>query len=143
MIGRECLIPRNGPLTFTAIMASKDSTGISSMFFLMLMPALFTRMSRRPVRSSTAESAAFQLSSEVTSSGMKTAPMDAAVFSPSAQFVSHTNTEAPSSRNLRAISAPIPIAAPVIRAVLPERRIALISFFLLKAFLRHWLRHPR
>jgi hypothetical protein len=82
MIGRACLMPRNGPLTFTAIMASKDSTGISSMFFLTLMPALFTRTSRRPVRSSTAASAAFQLSSEVTSSGRKTAPMDAAVFSP-------------------------------------------------------------
>ena len=121
------LDPEKRPLTFTANMASKDSTGISSMFFRMLMPALLTRMSRRPVRSSTAESAAFQLSSEVTSSGRKTAPMDAAVFSPSARFTSHTNTEAPSSRNLRAVSAPSPPAAPVIRAVLPERRIALTS----------------
>ena len=53
MIGSACLIPMNGPFTFTAIMASKDSMGISSMFFLMLMPALFTRMSSRPARSIT------------------------------------------------------------------------------------------
>ncbi len=48
MIGRACLIPMNGPLTFTAIMASKDSI----VHFLDVLPDVDARVVHQDIEAS-------------------------------------------------------------------------------------------
>ena len=119
--GMACLQPRNTPSLLTALILRQLAMSVSTMVPRAIMPALLTRISRRPKRSTVAAITAFQLSSSVTSRRMNTAasPMAAATAWPSFSLRSATTTLAPSRASNIASALPMPLAAPVMIATLP------------------------
>ena len=97
------------------------------------VPALATRMSRRPRRSPSDGPSAITLSAWVRSSGTRSADppafRTASSISSSAPMVRATRTSwAPSAANARAVAAPMPREAPVIRATRPSSRFSGMGF---------------
>ena len=124
-----CLQPRNTPSTLIAIVRWKPSRVSSSIFAGIETPAQLTTVVRLPKPLSAAGIASDQLSCEVTSSRTKRAasPSSAASASPFSACRSQMTTRAPSSTKRLALAAPIPLAPPVIRAILSLRRIRFSS----------------
>lgn len=98
------------------------------------MPALFTRMSRRPRPSEICLKAAMTLDSSATSHATEEtmAPvslrMAAAAWSALPACRSRTMTSLPALANAAAMARPMPLAAPVTTARLPSsRKLAMVS----------------
>ena len=107
---------QNTPSRFTPITAFQSSSGVSSAGVLRTIPALLTRMCTLlsfAARSRTAPES-------VTFSIWKLPPMLLAAASPTSGFRSAMMTFAPASLSPRAISKPMPCAAPVTSAVFPS-----------------------
>jgi hypothetical protein len=92
-----------------------EERGRRSTLFLYVVPALFTRISRRPNLVKAASTTDFQSSAFVTSALWKVKFDDscATTFSPPTALMSETMTWAPSCAKRRAIAAPNPEPAPV------------------------------
>src|SRR5438270_2401511 len=120
-------VPRKTPVKFTPQRRCQSASVASSRLMPRKTPALLTRMSRPPKRSVTAAIAVVQSSSRVTSRRVYIASPPAlsiarTVSRPRSSSTSPTATFAPASAIRRAVSAPIPRAAPEISATLPSRR---------------------
>src|SRR5580704_3612683 len=102
--------------------SSGASTAVSSR--AVEPPALLCRMSSRPKCPTAARIARSRLSGSVTSVGIAIAPWPArwAVSSPEAASSSAIATFAPSPANRTAVARPIPLPAPVMKAILSARR---------------------
>src|SRR5512133_2147076 len=116
MWGRTALVMRMRPKTLTSKTIRSWATELSSLAPDEPMPALLTRTSMRPDRSSTSRTARATDTSSVTSSGRNTTPPR---VSPAAalRLVPYTVNPAPSSA--RAAASPIPADAPVTSATRP------------------------
>src|SRR5256885_2744972 len=99
------------------------SSGNSSIGATCWSPALFTRMSTPPSSSIAAWTSARQSSRRETSPFRKLPPIDEASSAPLCSSRSATRTRAPRSAKSIAIARPIPLAPPVMSALLPERSI--------------------
>ena len=123
--GARYLMPRNGPVLLMAISRFHSSSESSSMGLTMRMPALLKNTFSLPQLSRTAWATRFQFSSSVTSSFSAVARPPPALISaltccrPSS-LMSHKNTCAPSRAKVMAVCRPMPLAAPVTRAILPS-----------------------
>src|SRR5215475_9662629 len=112
---------RNMPRTFTAFTRSQNSSVISSTKARPLTPALLNRMSMAPNFSSAAATIFLGASSPVMSAAKAaTALLPAWTVAISDSGRSTASTCAPSSANSLADAAPMPEAAPVTIAILPE-----------------------
>src|SRR5215218_10290858 len=110
MWGRTALVMRMRPKTLTSKTIRSWATELSSLAPDEPMPALLTRTSMRPDRSSTSRTAPATDTSSVTSSGRNTTPPR--VFPAAAlRLVPYTVNPAPSSA--RAAASPIPADPPV------------------------------
>src|SRR5690242_4785428 len=120
-------VVRKAPSRWMASSCFHLANGNSSSGATIWMPALLTRMSRRPKALAALAMPASTCSSEVTSiatpMARRSAPpsSDAAASAP-AWFRSAMATLAPSRRKVRAISLPMPLAAPVTTATRFLRR---------------------
>src|SRR5437667_10981553 len=97
------------------------------------MPALLTRTSSRPKRSTLASTAACRLARSVTSVRRNKAasPSSWATLRPPSSLRSAITTRAPCSAKARQVAAPMPLPPPVTNATLPSSRYratALMSF---------------
>src|SRR5499425_995965 len=131
MAGTACFMPRKTPLALMLMRVSQCVVLRVSRSYEPLMPALFTRMSRRPYAPTVVLTASCQSSSLATSSLTNCAlPPSALIFSatarPSASITSATTTMAPSRAKMMASLSPIPWAAPVIIATLPPSLMAVL-----------------
>src|SRR5260221_4651397 len=112
---------RNMPRTLTPFTRSQNSSVISSTKARPLTPALLNRMSMAPNFSSAALTIFFGASSPVISAANgATALLPACTVLISDSGRSTASTCAPSSANNLAEAAPMPEAAPVTIAILPE-----------------------
>src|SRR5215813_6807294 len=124
MAGTACFMPRKTPLALMLMRVSQCVVLRVSRSYEPLIPALFTRISRRPQVPIVVLTASCQSSSLATSSLTNCAwPPSALIFSatarPSASITSATATIAPSRAKMMASLSPIPCAAPVTIATLP------------------------
>src|SRR5262247_4232642 len=124
MAGTACFMPRKTPFALMLMSVSHAVVLRVSGSWEPLMPALFTRTSRRPKAPTVVLTASCQSSSLATSSLTNCAlPPSALIFSatarPSASITSATTTMAPSRAKMTASLSPIPCAAPVTIATLP------------------------
>src|SRR5215475_1935788 len=131
MAGTACFMPRKTPLALMLMRVSQCVVLRVSRSNEPLMPALFTRMSRRPYAPTVVLTASCQSSSLATSSLTNCAlPPSALIFSatarPSASITSATTTMAPSRAKMTASLSPIPCAAPVTIATLPPRLMGIL-----------------
>src|SRR5713101_4651154 len=122
-------VVRKAPSRWMASSCFHLAKGKSSSGATIWMPALLTRMSRRPKVLIAFAMPASTCSSEVTSMATPMArrsdpPSSAAAASAPAWFRSAMATLAPSRTKVRAISLPIPLAAPVTTATRFFRRMA-------------------
>ena len=114
---------RNMPRTFTLFTRSHSASVISSTKARPLTPALLNRMSSAPNFSSTAATIFFGASSAVMSAAKAAIDFVAEWTVAIADSGRSTaSTCAPSSANSFADAAPMPDAAPVTMAILPESR---------------------
>src|SRR5215469_8079874 len=125
--GNACLVPRNTPVRLTAQSRCHSSRLASSIPLPRNSPALLTRMSSPPKRAVVAAIAAVQSSSLVTSRCVYVAAsvepaITRAVSRPRSSSTSPIATLAPASTISCAVAAPMPRAAPEIKATLPSRR---------------------
>src|SRR6266536_1928485 len=126
MTGAACLIPRNTPRRSTPTVASKPSTGTSSIFPpTPPYPALLKMQSSRPKRLRVSSTAACTSGSRLTSVWTYSArdPSSPVRRRPRSSWMSATMTDAPSSTKSRTVASPMPLAPPVINATLPLRRV--------------------
>src|SRR5215471_3980974 len=131
MAGTACFMPRKTPLALMLMRVSQWVVLRVSRSYEPLIPALFTRMSRRPYAPTVVLTASCQSSSLATSSLTNCAlPPSALILSatarPSASITSATITMAPSRAKMTASLSPIPWAAPVIIATLPPSLMAVL-----------------
>src|SRR5580704_8785807 len=120
-------VPRKTPVKFTPQSRCQSASVASSRLVPRKTPALLTRMSRPPNRSVTVVTTALHSSSRVTSRRVYIASppelsIARTVSRPRSSSTSPTATLAPALAISRAVSAPIPRAAPEISATLPSRR---------------------
>src|SRR5215217_9190670 len=116
MWGRTALVMRMRPKTLTSKTIRSWATELSSLAPDEPMPALLTRTSMRPDRSSTSRTAPATDASSVTSSGRNTTPSRSCPIA-ALRLVPYTVNPAPSSA--RAAASPIPPDAPVTSATRP------------------------
>ena len=124
MAGIAHFVPRNTPLTLTAMMRSQSASLVSSIFACNRMPALLTSTSSLPYVCTAVLTAARQSASRVTFrwtyvARPPEARMSDSTFLPSSSSTSPNTTAAPSCVNNCASTAPCPRAPPLIRATLP------------------------
>ncbi|VFQ70988.1 unnamed protein product [Cuscuta campestris] len=120
MARAACLIPWTTPLRFTA----RRLASLSILRFMMLpqgpaTPALLNMMSSLPLHSSASLTADSTSDSLETSQWMYRPPMDSASGAPRSSSMSAMMTSAPFLASSLAVSAPIPLAPPVMTATLP------------------------
>src|SRR5215469_18321448 len=126
---------RNAPLRWTFITVSQSSSLILKSRLSRSTPALFTRMSSRPNRSTPCATAAstaswLDTSQETASACEPACSIWAATCLQFSRSTSARITCAPSSAKRRAVAAPIPLPAPVIKATRPSSfPIHSVSFF--------------
>src|SRR6516225_11072926 len=123
MTGIANFMPRKTPRALTAINRSQAAVSNRSSTALPESPASLTRMSSFLNSASVASTVAFHSDSLDTSRRRKIAApftrvMSATTPLPSSSSTSATTTLAPSRAKMRAMLAPMPDAAPVIRATL-------------------------
>ena len=118
--------PRNVPSTLTALTLRQSASVAVSMLPRTPMPALLTRMSRRPNAAITASTTARQRASSVTSWASTRSASGPSPTS-AASLRSVATTFAPWPWNSAAVARPMPEAAPVMSATLPARRPDLLS----------------
>ena len=128
-----CLQPNKTPSTLTLLMACTSSSDRSSGLCgapVPRMPALLTRMSTLPKRSTVSFMTASHSFSSVTSWPRNTAlsPISSATPRPAFALTSVTTTVAPSAANFLAVAFPIPNPPPVTIATLSARRAMILSF---------------
>src|ERR1035437_2217724 len=126
MCGTACLTRVNMPLTFVASTRSHSSSSSISIGMTLVMPALHTKTSREPCRSTAARtispaSCMLRTSPLTPLTGPNVASSSTATFRPSA-LMSVMTTCAPSSKKSCAIALPMPEAPPEISAVFPSSR---------------------
>jgi len=128
--GQGVLDPRNTPRTFTAMIASKSSIGMSAMAIrLVIRRCLRGRRAVPPKSGCRPAPPSSRLTRHVERNGSRTAParrMFRGAFrrSPSR---SPMRTVAPSAATVSPISAPVPAAPPVMRATLFRSRMMRVS----------------
>ena len=120
--GSRAWIRKNGPFRLTATERSKPASSHRSSGRKSPTPALTNSTSRPPKARSTASAidrwpATSPASARIT---VTSSPSSARVASMPAGLVPVTATRAPSARNCRAASRPMPLVPPVIRARLPS-----------------------
>src|SRR5262245_32397396 len=125
--GMAAFVPRNTPLTLTAMMRSQSASDVSSIGARKRIPALFTSTFSLPYACSAVATAARQSASRVTSrctyvAFPPLARISASTFLPSSSSTSPSTTAAPSRTNMRPSVAPWPRAPPLISATLPSSR---------------------
>src|SRR5213082_1231084 len=127
-------VAMNTPRTLMSSTRSISSSVVSSNVFGMAVPALFTRMSRRPKVATVFSTAALLASASVASAWIAIAfppsrsislTTDAAASAP---FVYVIATFAPSEARRLAIAAPMPRDPPVISAIFPSSFLFMILF---------------
>src|ERR1035437_6145598 len=114
---------RKVPVRLTRSTCSHSASGISRNAFACPIPALFTRMSRRPnsattaaIRESTCAGSLISIWKEAAAP--PSCRISSATRSAAAPSTSTTASDAPSRERRRAISRPMPRPAPVTRAIL-------------------------
>jgi hypothetical protein len=126
--GVSSRISRIGAMTLISNAAYQSSSGTSSRSRHLALPALLTRTSTGPKRSSAAARMRADASGSVTSwtsdSAAPPASAPAATHSSAASTTARSpratkRTEAPSAQRRRAVSSPMPRLAPVITQVRP------------------------
>src|SRR5512146_2071011 len=120
MTGTTSRMPRKTPVWSTAIVLCQISSVISSRPSYWITPALLTRMSMRPYRSTASPTACFHASSLETSRWIAWIASES--NGGSGSRTSPAITCAPSCAKSSAVVRPMPRAAPVISATLPSRR---------------------
>src|SRR5262245_22101396 len=125
--GMAAFVPRNTPLTLTAMMRSQSASDVSSIGARKRIPALFTSTFSLPYACTAVATAARQSPSRVTSRCTYVAlpplaRISASTFLPSSSSTSPSTTAAPSRTNMRPSVAPWPRAPPLISATLPSSR---------------------
>jgi hypothetical protein len=116
---------RKTPCRLTSITAIQSSSDVSTVGPRRMMPALFTRMSRRPsaatVSRTSRSGVAGSAMSPTPSSARRPAPRTRAAVAEPGVWLPCTATSAPASARAKAMAAPMPREAPVTRATLPSR----------------------
>src|SRR5471030_2224418 len=121
---KAALQPRKVPIEFISLTRRYSSRLQSSIVLRTPMPAAFKRPCRAPKVSTVVATAFCQAGSSVTSRGTKIAdgPSSLASAAPLAASRSASTALPPSRTTRRAVSAPMPDAPPLIRAILFSRR---------------------
>ena len=127
------LVPRKTPSKLTPISQRHSSSNVFSMFFHNITPALLTRISSLPNRSTVVRMTSPQSASRVTSCFTKIASppplfISSATFLPFTSWVSLIVTFAPSLAIERAMALPMAPPAPVTIATLPRTRFITSSY---------------
>ena len=110
--------PRNTPSALTALTLRKSASVVVSILPRVAIPALLTRMSRRPKAAMTSSTTSRQRASSVTSCPSVRSASGPSAFRP-ASLRSLAATLAPSAWNRAAVARPMPDAAPVMSATFP------------------------
>ena len=121
-------VPKKVPSRFIESVCLKFSNEMSSILPGILTPALLTSVVRLPMFDLANFTAEAQLCADVTSSSTNksSSPYCPASAEPFSAFISPITTFAPSAINRFALAAPIPLAPPEIRAVLPASLLPII-----------------
>ena len=125
---RQAFVVRKAPSRWMARSFFQSAKGKSTSGLTIWMPAFDTRMSILPYFATTSATPSFTWSSSVTfMATAKASPPCAALISSAAAFAaarlrSAITGVAPSAAKRRAISLPMPLAAPVTIAILPSKR---------------------
>lgn len=124
MTSAAARVPSQAPLRWTSTTASKSASDILRRVASRVMPALLTITSREPNRSTQPRTAAFTASASVTSqvTAATWVPVESrarALASAAGPSMSAMTTRAPFLWKAVAMARPIPLAAPVTRALLP------------------------
>src|SRR5258706_10386266 len=115
-------VSRKGAVSMISISCRQRASGNSTIDATCCMPALLMRMSRRPLAESVSSTSRRALPASVRSTAAKRAPgMRAASACPRSTSMSASVTAAPARASAWAVARPMPLAAPVTSAALPER----------------------
>ena len=124
--GTVCFAPRKHDLAFTVMTWSHISTGMSSTGLADAIPAMLTNTSRPPSSATAADVSRddIVLAGRVGAAGTRSSPpasrISAASDSPRSVWMSPNTIDAPRSANSRIVAAPIPLAPPRNKTLLPS-----------------------